>query len=90
VRTESLEVRVAASLHALSRVGLIVPRHRHSAVERNRVKRRLRELLRLEVLPVLSRVSPALDVVVRAGAPAYDRSYDELRSELRQVTRRIA
>ena len=33
------------------RVGLIVPRHRQTAVARNRLKRRLRELTRLRLLP---------------------------------------
>ena len=90
MRTGSFEVRVVASLHAFSRVGLIVPKHRHSAVERNRVKRRLRELLRLEVLPVLRTLPLPLDVVVRASALAYARSYAELGDEMQQVTRRLA
>ena len=30
---------------------MIVPRHRHTAVARNRLKRRLRELVRTQLLP---------------------------------------
>ncbi|MDQ6611396.1 MAG: ribonuclease P protein component, partial [Gemmatimonadota bacterium] len=51
VRTASLDVRTIASLHALARVGVVVPRYGHSAVDRNRLKRRLRELIRVELLP---------------------------------------
>jgi ribonuclease P protein component len=66
-------------------VGVIVPRYSHSAVERNRVKRRLRELIRTEVLPTMT----ALDVVVRAAPGAYGARYDELRSALKKAIERI-
>ena len=62
-----LDVRVLASPLAFPRVGIVVPRHKHSAVDRNRLKRRLRELVRLELLPVL-RAASALDVAIRARA----------------------
>src|SRR5262249_58130229 len=42
IRTVHLDVRVHASPLGLSRVGIVVPRHQHSAVDRNRLKRRLR------------------------------------------------
>jgi len=75
-----LEVRWLASLSASAggRVGVIVPRHQQTAVARNRVKRRLRELVRLELLPGL----PALDVVVRAFPQAYAASFDALRRDV--------
>ncbi len=79
-----------ASLHALPRVGMIVPKHRHSAVERNRLKRRLRELLRLEVLPVLQSLPVPLDIVVRVSPLAYTRSYAELAGELHDAGRRLS
>jgi ribonuclease P protein component len=75
VRTALFEVRHLASLLRHPRVGLVVPKHSHSAVERNLVKRRLRELLRLEFLPYLGSV----DVVVRAAPAAYGASFDKLR-----------
>ncbi|MBL0892506.1 MAG: ribonuclease P protein component, partial [Gemmatimonadaceae bacterium] len=74
VRTASLDVRALASLHAFPRVGFVVPRYRHSAVARNRVKRRLRELVRLDMLSVLEGLPPH-DVVVRALPAAYQRDY---------------
>ena len=64
------------------RAGVIVPKYRHSIVERNRVKRRLREVLRLEVLPRLSAAEVAADVLVRAKREAYGTAYGELRDEL--------
>ena len=97
----SLSVSAIASLgvHAngtrgnatCGRVGIIVPKYGHSSVDRNKVKRRLRELVRIHVLPVL----PTIDVVLRAAPKAYTRSFDELREEVRKwsqqlVTGRVA
>ncbi len=70
-------------------MGLIVPKHRHNAVARNLVKRRLRELLRLELLPVLHALVPPLDVVVRVSPLAYTRPYEALAVELRQAIARL-
>ena len=41
----NLDVRVLASPFSHPRVGIVVPRHRQSAVDRNRLKRRIRELV---------------------------------------------
>jgi len=60
------------------RVGIIVPRFQFTAVARNRLRRRLRELLRRELL---ARV-PAIDLVVRAKRSAYAASFAGLRAEL--------
>ena len=86
MRTSSLEVRATASLHSFPRVGVVVPRYGHSAVDRNRVKRQLRELIRLDVLPSL----PAMDVVLKAAPKGYDRSFDELREEVRKMARQLS
>ncbi len=85
IRTPHLEVRVAASPLAHPRVGLIVPRHKHSAVARNGVKRRLREIARLLLLPVL----PPVDVVVRARPEAYDVDHATLAAELVHALGRV-
>lgn len=58
-------------------------------MDRNRLKRRLRELLRLELLPVLRSLSVPLDVVVRASAPAYGLTFDALQQELQQLGAQI-
>ena len=81
VRTERLELRFLASPSLRPRIGIIVPRHHRSAVARNRVKRRLRELLRTELLPLL-RGKPALDVVVRATPEAYAAPFGTLAADI--------
>jgi ribonuclease P protein component len=61
---------------------LVVPRHRRRIVDRNLLKRRLREVLRREVLPRLRNREPAVDVLIRARREAYDAGYGALRAEL--------
>jgi ribonuclease P protein component len=68
------EWQYVASQRTHARVGIVVPRYSHSAVDRNRVKRRLREILRRDVLPAL----PPLDLTVRASRLAYDATFGEL------------
>ena len=85
IRAGHLELRWNASLFHHPRVGLIVPKHGHMAVDRNRLKRRLREIARVELLPRL----PALDVVVRARPTAYEASFDGLRDELTRAAERL-
>ncbi len=88
IRTVHLDVRVLASPRATSRVGIVVPRHRHSAVDRNRLKRRLRELVRLDLLPVL-KAHAAVDVAIRARHQAYDASFDAVRVDVRTIRTRL-
>jgi ribonuclease P protein component len=57
---------------------LIVPRFRHSAVERNQLKRRLRELSRTRLL--LADV--AADVVIRIRPDAYRATFSELATDI--------
>ncbi|MBK5283017.1 MAG: ribonuclease P protein component [Nitrospiraceae bacterium] len=78
VRSEHLELRGLASLSHHGRVGVIVPKHRHSAVERNRLKRRLREIIRLHVLWTMNE----LQLVIRTSPGAYDASFEQLRVEI--------
>lgn len=86
MRSASIEARTTASLLAFPRVGFVVPRYKHSAVARNRLKRRLRELVRLHVLPT----APPYDAVLRAGPSAYHRSFEALRDEVQQLAARLA
>lgn len=67
------------------RVGVIVPRHRHSIVERNRLKRRLREIARREWLPRANRRGIHLDVILRARPSAYESSFPALLGVLRST-----
>ena len=60
----------------------MVPLHRHTAVERNRLKRRLREIVRTEVLSRLDERRLRVDVLVRARSEAYRTGFADLRDEL--------
>ncbi len=60
------------------RVGVVVPKATQSSVKRNLLKRRLRELVRLRLLPQLASV----DVVIRAARQAYDVKFTELADEV--------
>jgi ribonuclease P protein component len=77
-----LDVFDSASPVAHPRVGVVVPKHRRSSVERNLLKRRLRELLRLEVLPRLVDLQLPVDVLIRARREAYAATYAQLHAEL--------
>ncbi len=60
------------------RMGLIVPKHQSSAVARNRLRRRLREIWRREV----QQHQPAWDLVIRARREAYAATFDVLRNDV--------
>lgn len=59
-------------------MGLIVPRFQSSAVARNRLRRRLREIWRRH----LQDRQPGWDLLVRARREAYSATFAELRDEL--------
>ena len=88
-RTEHLDVFFAASPASRSRLGVLVPKHRHRVVERNLLRRRLKEIGRTRVLPALHRAGRSMDVMVRARPEAYDASFAALRDELDVVTEGI-
>jgi ribonuclease P protein component len=67
-------------------VGIIVPRHGHSAVERNRLKRRLREIVRQDVLPT----EQSMDLIVRTAPAAYSVPFTDLRTEMEGALRRLS
>ncbi len=78
-RTDHLDLFTRPSPFAHSRLAVIVPRHRHTAPQRNLLRRRLREICRRLVLPALA--GPT-DVGVRAREAAYGESFDRLRAEI--------
>jgi ribonuclease P protein component len=69
------------------RVGLIVPRHKRSAVDRNRLKRRLRELSRTRLLPALAPLGGGGDLVIRARPEAYGASFEALARQVERIGR---
>jgi ribonuclease P protein component len=83
-----LDVFDSASPVAHPRVGVVVPKHRRNSVERNRLKRRLREVLRLEVLPRLVDHNAMVDVLVRARREAYNATFEQLHDELTEFVER--
>lgn len=84
-KTRHLDVFLGSSPVARSRLGLVVPKHRRNAVQRNRLKRRLREIGRTAILPVLDRSGLSLDIMIRARPEAYAASFAELREELERI-----
>lgn len=70
----------------VSRVGIIVPKHKRSGVERNRLKRRLRELARLRLLPVVAEGA----VLLRARPEAYGAAFEALARDVERAAREAA
>jgi ribonuclease P protein component len=67
------------------RLGFVVPRFQHTAVARNRIRRRLREIARRGPLGAL----PAVDILVRARRAAYAAGFAALRDDLTAALARI-
>ena len=63
------------------RAGVIVAKGSRRAVDRNRIKRKIREAIRLDFLPVLGRV----DFVIRTRNEIYGASDEDLRADLREA-----
>jgi ribonuclease P protein component len=85
MQTEHLEARASASLLHYSRVGVVVPKYKRNIIERNRVRRRLRELARIRLLPVLGNV----DLLIRAKPSAYGSGFPELAGEVDQIANMV-
>ena len=77
-RLDHLEVLWTDNQAGHPRMGLIVPKFQSTAVARNRLRRRLRELWRRELMGTL----PAVDVVIRARREAYGAAFAALRNQL--------
>lgn len=75
---------------APARVGIIVPKHRHGSVARNGVKRRLRELVRLRLLPALDALgAPDVGLLLRANPNAYRATFDRLGRDVERATTQL-
>jgi ribonuclease P protein component len=80
-RTPHLDLAWRHNVSGHARTGIIVPLYQSSAARRNRLRRRIKEILRRE----LQRKLPAIDLVVRAKRSAYAASFADLRAELTGV-----
>ena len=88
-KTSHLDVFFLSGREEGPRIGFVVPKHRRSVVDRNRVKRRLREIARREILPRMRDAGAHLDLLVRARKEAYEASFRRLREELLEVTEEL-
>ena len=79
---ELLVLRIASNETGLSRVGFSISRRVGKAVIRNRVKRRLREIVRQRD------IAGSLDIVITARVPAAQASYQELERAVDQLLKR--
>jgi ribonuclease P protein component len=77
-RTTNVDVFLAPSPASFCRLGVIVGKHGKRIVDRNLLKRRLREIGRRRVLPDLSARGALVDVLIRARAGAYEVAFEEL------------
>lgn len=84
IRSGPLELIVHRSSTDRSRFAVVVPRHGRSIVQRNKLRRRLSEILRRDWVPEARGRSPAVDLIVRSGPAAYDASFDRLRSAVHE------
>jgi ribonuclease P protein component len=84
-KTSHLDVFFLSSERPAPRLGLVVPRYGRRVVDRNRVKRRLREVGRQEILSRLRASGVSLDLLIRARREAYGVGYRELRKELTEM-----
>ena len=69
-----------------ARIGIVTSRRVGGAVERNRVRRRLREIVRAE----RGRLLPGAWFVIVARHRAVEAAFDELRGEWQRLVRRAA
>lgn len=85
-RSHHLDLIWAENTAGHPRMGLIVPRYRSTAVARNRLRRRLREIWRREV----QQRQPDVDLLIRTRREAYQATHAVLRAELLAWRDRIA
>ena len=76
-----LDVRWLDNAIGCARLAIVVPRHGFTAVRRNTLKRRLRELARVHLFPAPC----SCDVLIRARRDAYVASFDQLRTDVFEV-----
>lgn len=81
-RTAHLDLAWRHNTAGHARTGIIVPKYQSSAIARNKLRRRLKEIIRRELLQHL----PAIDLVIRAKRSAYAAPFAALRAELTRAS----
>lgn len=69
----------------LIRVAIVVPKFKYTAIRRNKLKRQLRELTRVLVLPRAG----SCDLLLRARREAFEASFEMLRDDVHQLARSV-
>lgn len=82
VRLRHLDIAWRPNTRGRPRIGIVVPRFDRTAVARNQLRRRVREILRRELLSKL----PSVDLVIRAKRVAYTAPFAVLRAELTEAS----
>ena len=82
----ALQANSSAEAEAAPRLGMTITRKTGCAVERNRMRRRLREAVR-RVAPFHAR--PGHDYVIVARRPLLDAAFDAILTDLASVFRRV-
>jgi len=85
LRTSHLDLAWRPNPMGHPRMAIVVPRFQFTAVARNRLRRRVKEILRRDALAKL----PAIDLVVRAKRAAYAATFAALRAELADLVSRV-
>ena len=85
MRTSHLDLAWRPNPMGHPRVAVVVPRFQFTAVARNRLRRRVKEILRRDALAAL----PAVDLVVRVKRAAYAASFAVLRADVMDLVSRV-
>ena len=88
-KTRHLDAFVSPSPAGVPRLGVVVPKHQRTIVQRNRLKRRLRELGRTVLLPALGNRGAVVDVLLRARPEAYNAPFAALRDDVAALTEEL-
>lgn len=85
LRAGALDLYLLENKLGRPRVGIIVPKHGHRNVERNRLKRRIREIVRRDWLARRWTEGASIDLLVRARPSAYGLSQADLATTLTEA-----
>jgi ribonuclease P protein component len=80
-----MDIFLAESSTTEPRAGVLVPRYGRTIVERNRLRRRLREIVRIRWLPSEARRAAPRELLVRARREAYGCTFLELQEGFEQA-----
>ena len=86
VRLRHLDIAWRPNTRGHTRIAIVVPRFDRTAVARNQLRRRVREILRRDLLSRL----PSVDLVIRAKRGAYTAPFSVLRAELSEASEHVA